>query len=182
MLWDLIATLVAGVGAAGIALLLRKVTAQRAPRYVVPVFAAVGMLGFQIFSEYQWFEHQQSLLPKGVVVVKAVTESTPWRPWSYVKPQIVRFMAVDLENASANEQNPQLMLATLYLFERRQAAIAVKQVIHCEMQQRADFTESLTIPIAGSSLDHHWHPINPDEQALLKVCSAHHEEKAKASD
>ncbi len=182
MLWDLIATIVAGVGAAGIALLIRKMTVQRAPRYLVPFFAAMGMLGFQIFSEYQWYEHQQSLLPEGVVVVKAVAETTPWRPWSYLQPQVVRFMALDVKNAAANEQNPQLMLATLYLFERRQAAIAVKQVIHCGLQHIADFNHTLAIPMEGSALDHNWHPISPDEQALLEVCAAKQAEKTLASD
>ncbi len=88
MLWDVIATIVSGVGAAGIALLIVKLSARRAQRYLVPFFAAAGMLGFQIYSEYQWFDHQQSLLPEGVVVVKAVAESTAWRPWSYLQPQI----------------------------------------------------------------------------------------------
>ncbi len=182
MLWDLIATIVSGVGAAGIGLLLRKLTAQRAPRYLVPVFAAAGMLGFQIFSEYQWFEHQKSLLPEGVVVVKAVAESTAWRPWSYLRPQVVRFMALDVKNATANQQNPQLMLATLYLFERRSPAAAIRQVIHCGLQYRADFTEQLPIPAAGTALGQAWHPIGSGEQALLQVCPAGSGEKVAASD
>jgi hypothetical protein len=182
MLWDVIATIVSGVGAAGIALLIVKLSARRAPRYLVPFFAAAGMLGFQIYSEYQWFDHQQSLLPEGVVVVKAVAESTPWRPWSYLQPQIIRFIALDVKNASANQQNSQLMLATLYLFERRSPAIAVKQVIHCGLKHRADFNDALTIPAVGAALDQSWHPISDDEQALLQVCPTVATEKPAASD
>lgn len=182
MLWDLIATIVSGVGAAGIALLLRKLTAQRAPRYLVPVFAAAGMLSFQIFSEYQWFDHQKSLLPEGVVVVRAVAESTAWRPWSYLKPQVVRFMALDVKNATSNQHNKELMLATLYLFERRSPAVAIRQVIHCGLGYRADFTEQLPIPAVGTALDSHWHPIGTTEQGLLQVCKAQTAEKLAASD
>ncbi len=182
MLWDLIATIVSGVGAAGIALLLRKLTAQRAPRYLVPVFAAAGMLSFQIFSEYQWFDHQKSLLPEGVVVVRAVAESTAWRPWSYLKPQVVRFMALDVKNATTNQHNPELVLATLYLFERRQQAGAIRQVIHCGLGYRADFTEQLAIPTTGSALDQNWHPIGDAEQSLLQVCPPASTEKLTASD
>lgn len=182
MLWDLIATIVAGFGAAGIALLLRKLTAQRAPRYLIPAFAAAGMVGFQIYSEYQWFEHQKSLLPAGVVVVKTIAESTAWRPWSYLKPQVVRFMALDVKNASANQQNPQLMLATVYLFERRNPAAAIRQVIHCRLRYRADFTEQLVLPTTGAALDQQWHPIGPGEQALLQVCPSDTQQKLAASD
>jgi len=70
MFWELIATVFAGLGGAGIALLLRKLTKQSTPKWLVPVFAGGAMLGFQIQGEYDWYDHQASLLPEGVVVVK----------------------------------------------------------------------------------------------------------------
>ena len=68
MFWELVATVFAGLGAAGIALLLRKLSAQKLPRYLVPVFAGLGMLGFQIHAEYNWYSHQKSLLPERYAV------------------------------------------------------------------------------------------------------------------
>ncbi|MES7593453.1 hypothetical protein U6M85_12405, partial [Cutibacterium acnes] len=68
MFWELIATFSAGLGAAGIALLLRAITLKKLPNWIIPVFAGAGMLGFQIYSEYTWFSHQRSLLPAGVEV------------------------------------------------------------------------------------------------------------------
>ena len=171
MFWELVATVFAGLGAAGIALMLRKLSAKKLPRYLVPVFAGLGMLGFQIHAEYNWYSHQTSLLPAGVVVVKAVEEKISWRPWTLIKPQITRFMAVDVKNSAANSNNADLVLANLYLFERRQAAINVKLVVHCKEQKRADFTEQLLLPAPGEAAGADFVTINADEKMLLAVCS-----------
>lgn len=169
MIWDLIATIVAGFGGAGIALLIRKLVKQ-SPRWLIPVFAAAGMFSFQIYSEYQWFSHQKSLLPAGVNVVKSVSERSAWRPWSYLKPQVVRFVAIDTSNITYNEFNSELRLVTLYLFERRSPALAVRQVIHCQLRSRADYTDQLELPAADAPLDQNWVLIAEDETALLDVC------------
>ncbi|WP_306518259.1 hypothetical protein [Rheinheimera sp.] len=171
MLWELVATVFAGLGAAGIALMLRKISGQKLPRAVVPVFAGLGMLAFQIHGEYNWYSHQLSLLPKDVVVVKAVEEQINWKPWTYLKPQISRFMAVDVKNSAANSNNANLVLANLYLFERRQAAINVKLVIDCQAQKRANFTEQLVLPAPGEASGADFIPINNDEKTLLSVCT-----------
>jgi hypothetical protein len=116
MFWELIATVFAGIGGAGIALLLRKLTKQAAPKWLVPVFAGGAMLGFQIQGEYEWYDHQASLLPEGVVVVKTVQEEAPWRPWSYVFPQTMRFIAADVANSAKKQNRPKLSLSRLILF------------------------------------------------------------------
>lgn len=170
MFWEFVATVFAGLGAAGIALLLRKLSSQQLPRYLVPVFAGAGMLGFQIFSEYSWYSHQLSLLPQGVVVVKAVEEKTSWRPWTFIKPQVSRFMALDVKNSAANSQNPELVLANLYLFERRQTAINVKLVLHCPTKQRANYSEQLVLPAAGAAPGPDFIAIGADETTLLTLC------------
>ena len=63
MLWTLLAIAVTGLGAAGIALLLRKLTRNKLPKWIVPLFGGLGMLGYQIFYEYSWFEHQLQRQP-----------------------------------------------------------------------------------------------------------------------
>ena len=122
MLWELIATVFAGLGAAGIALLLRKLSKNRAPRWLIPVFAGAAMLGFQIQSEYSWYQHTASRLPAGVVVIKKIEQQTALRPWSYLYPQTLRFIAADVNNASQNQLNNQIMLVDLYFFQRRATA------------------------------------------------------------
>lgn len=170
MFWELIATLSAGLGAAGIALLLRTLTLKKLPNWIIPVFAGAGMLGFQIYSEYDWFNHQRSLLPAGVEVVRSAQESSGWRPWSYLYPQTMRFIAADVKNAAINQQNAALVLVDLYFFERRMSARRVPQVIHCQYQARADFTEQLVIPAPGEPVAAGWHQLAPDDALLRLLC------------
>lgn len=170
MFWELVATVFAGLGAAGVALVLRLLSGKRLPKWLVPACAGLGMLGFQIYTEYTWFAHQKDLLPEGVVVVRTATEQVPWRPWSYLAPQTVRFMALNVGQASVNARHPNLMLAELYLFERRRSARRVPQVIDCERGARAVFTQDLTFPEPGQALGDAWYPLAPEDPMLTSIC------------
>ena len=122
MLFEFIATMAAAFGMAGLALIithLSKLAGKRAPKWLVPLFAAIGIFTFQIHQEYNWYSQQVSKLPAGVEVVKTAESRTWFRPWSYVKPQILRFIAADIKNARVQVDNADMHLVTLYLFERR---------------------------------------------------------------
>ncbi len=172
MFWELIATVCAGLGGAGIALILRKVSANKAPRWLIPVFAGATMLGFQIHGEYSWFEHQSGLLPNGVVVVNTVQEQAVWRPWSYLYPQTLRFIAADVANASANQRNNQIRLVDLYFFERRAVARRVPVVLHCQLHARTEFSQQLHIPQDEAPLSGDWQKLSADDPLLSAVCSS----------
>lgn len=172
MLWELIATVVAGLGGAGIALMLRKLSANKAPIWLIPAFAGATMLGFQIHSEYSWFDHQASLLPAGVVVVKTVQEQAVWRPWSYLYPQTLRFIAADVNNATQNQLNNQIMLVDLYFFQRRAAARRVPIVLHCQQHARTEFSQQMDIPAADAPLSNSWHKLSADDPLLTAVCNS----------
>lgn len=172
MLWELIATVVAGIGAAGIALALRKLTKGAMPMWLIPAVAGAAMLGFQVYSEYSWFDHQAGLLPKGVVVVRKVEQQAVWRPWSYLYPQTLRFIAADVANAASNQINPEIKLVDLYFFERRSAAKRVTQVLHCAQHARADFSQALQIPAQGESLNSDWQQLDSTDPLFLAVCQS----------
>ncbi|MBJ7539293.1 hypothetical protein [Marinomonas transparens] len=169
MLWELIATIFAGMGGAGIALFFRKISKQKAPKWLVPVFAGIAMLGFQIQGEYDWFDHQTSLLPDGVVVVKTIQEEAPWRPWSYIYPQTLRFMAADVANAAKNEVDPNLVLVDLYFFERRQTAKRVPQIVDCLQGARTDFTKSFSTDVKTNNSQ--WRQLDANDPLLNAVCA-----------
>ena len=61
MFWTFVATIFSGLGAAGIALGIRALTRKKAPKWIIPVFAGVGMLAYLVHGEYNWFEHKQTL-------------------------------------------------------------------------------------------------------------------------
>lgn len=170
MLWELIATVFAGLGAAGIALAIRFISRKKAPRWLIPAFAGLGMLSFQVQSEYSWYQHQAGLLPDGVVVVRTIEQQAVWRPWSYIYPQTLRFIAADVAKAAANQRNSDIWLVDLYFFERRLAAKRVPQVVHCQQHARTDFTEKLQIPAPGEAVSAGWHKLAENDPLLLALC------------
>ncbi|WP_198334876.1 DUF721 domain-containing protein [Psychrobacter namhaensis] len=178
MLFEFIATIAAAFGMAGLALIithLSKLAGKRAPKWLIPLFAAIGMFAFQIHQEYNWYGQQVSKLPEGVQVVKTA-ESTEWfRPWSYAKPQILRFIAADVGNATVQINNPNIYLVNLYLFERRRSVQKVPQVIDCSIPARADYV----LPEKGSqlSIDEHvkqttaWRDLATDDPLFTSICT-----------
>lgn len=172
MLWEFIATACVGLGAAGIALLARQISAKKVPSWTVPAFAGAGMLIFQIYSEYSWFSHQKSLLPTGVEVVKAVEETSAWRPWTFIQPQVVRFAAIYVGPDAVNRINPDLVLADIYLFQRRQMAKRIREVFHCKQGARAQLNDDLSIPLRGETLNKQWLLLPESDPALIAACRA----------
>lgn len=172
MLWELIATITAGLGAAGIALIIRKLSKHKAPAWLIPTFAGCAMLGFQIHSEYNWFKHQSGLLPEGLVVVSKIEQQAIWRPWSLLYPQTLRFIAADINNAAANKLNADIKLVDLYFFERRMQAKRVPQVIHCTQYAQADFSTTLSIPQGNALINKDWRKLAVDDPLLQAVCQS----------
>lgn len=177
MLFEFIATIAAAFGMAGLALIIThlcKLAGKRTPRWLLPLFAAIGIFGFQIHQEYHWYEQEATKLPEGVKVVKTA-QSTEWfRPWSYVKPQTLRFIAADIGNANVQVDNPDIHLVNLYLFERRRSVQKVPQVIDCSIPARADYL----LPEKDSTLtiDEHvkqttaWRDLATDDPLFISVC------------
>jgi len=170
MFWEFLATVFAGLGMAGIALLARAVSRKRLPRWLIPIAAGVGMMTFQIYSEYTWFEHQATRLPAGVIVAKPLAQTTVWRPWSYFSPQVLRFIAADVANATRNQKNSDILRIDLYFFERHNPARRISQVFYCAKQARADFNPDMLVPQPDDILSPDWHILAPDDALLNAVC------------
>lgn len=129
MFWTFIATVFCGLGAAGIALGIRGITRNKAPRWLIPVFAGAGMLGYLIYGEYTWYDHKQTLLPEEAVVVDTENKGIVWRPWTFVFPYVTAFSTVDVKSISHDTGNPDIVRFTLYRFEQK-LADAVSHRIH----------------------------------------------------
>jgi hypothetical protein len=119
MFWTLIATVICGVGAAGIALGIRAITRSKAPKWLIPVFAGAGMLGFLIYSEYSWYDHKQSQLPEEAIIVDTQAEGIFWRPWTFIFPYVTSFSTVDTKSIGRDTGNPEIVRFTLYRFEQK---------------------------------------------------------------
>ncbi|PPK51202.1 hypothetical protein [Marinobacter persicus] len=118
MFWNLLATVICGLGAAGFALGIRAITAKRAPKWLIPVFAGLGMLGYLVYSEYTWFEHKKSLLPEEAVVVSTEEEGVYFRPWTFIFPYVTAFSAVDVNGINPVPNSEGVKQFVLYRFEQ----------------------------------------------------------------
>lgn len=120
MIWQLIAAVFAGLGAAGIGLILRLLSGKRLPRWIVPAFAGLGMLAYQINYEYAWYGHKKHQLPESAQVVSTQKEQVFWRPWTYLFPMTTAFRIVDQDNLVTSQANGERLVEFIvYRFERQ---------------------------------------------------------------
>ncbi|KEF32805.1 hypothetical protein D777_01439 [Marinobacter nitratireducens] len=129
MFWTFVATVFCGLGAAGIALGIRTLTKKKAPRWLIPVFAGAGMLGYLIHGEYTWYEHKKSLLPDEAVIVDTEDDGIYWRPWTFAFPYVTAFSTVDVDSIGRDTGNPDIVRFTLYRFEQKMTD-AVSHRVH----------------------------------------------------
>lgn len=138
---ELIATFVAGFGAAGLVLVINLLTRNRLPKWMTPVAAGLTMISFVIWSEYSWAARTQAGLPAGVEVIDTVEVSRIWKPWTYLVPQTTRIVAADVTGVRENDSVQGAKLIDLYLFERWQAPGKVMQLVNCDEPARALVTD-----------------------------------------
>lgn len=160
MFWDIIAMVVAGFLFAGLAMPI-KFFYKKTPKWLIPFMAGLGMMSYQVFSEYTWFSTTQSKLPKESVVVATVPKTTWFRPWSYVKPQIFQFVVLDTSQAVDIDGN--IKQAQVYFFERRMPAQKLDALFDCQKGvQTYVFNNDL------SKLN--WQKLDYTDDALKLVC------------
>lgn len=147
MIWNLVATIFAGLGAAGIALTLRFLSRKTLPKWIIPAFAGLGMLGYQIYTEYTWYDFKREQLltqaPKAEVV-DVQTGSMVWRPWTYLKPMVVGFTVVDSDTVSSNLlDGDQVVEFVLYQFEKSYVdqVSPHRQLLNCTSREMLEVSE-----------------------------------------
>lgn len=155
MFWELIAVAFAGLSGAGIAMGLRFLV-KRLPKWLIPALAGLCMLGFSIYSEYSWYAHTASRLPEGSVVISEVPHTAFYKPWSYVKPQVLQFVVLDKNSVKSIDDNQKQIL--LYFFERRHKAQTLPAIIDCQMGKHK---------LAGSD----WHKNELTPSLLVNACT-----------
>lgn len=166
MAFELIATFIVAIAAAGVVMLVNRVTGGRLPRWSLPVAAGLAMISFTIWNEYSWGARTTLGLPDGLQVVTTVESSAPWKPWTYLVPQVTRLAAVDTQSVRRNADMPELRLAELYLFGRWQAPGKVELIIDCAAGARSDATPAvLADPVAAD-----WITIGKEDPLIRAAC------------
>ncbi|WP_458525556.1 hypothetical protein [Onishia taeanensis] len=170
MMWHLIAAVFAGLGAAGIALLLRTLSGKRLPRWIVPVFGGLGMLGYQIHAEYTWFEHKQQQLPASARVVASERSEVFWRPWTYLFPMTTAFQVIDRENLIGRQAGDDRLVEFIrYRFEKQAIDRVTTRpyLMNCTTREQLPLDDTTGEPALGELKR-----LGSDDPAYRAVCSA----------
>ena len=165
----LFGALALGLGTAGVVMLAFRVTGRRAPRWMAPLAAGLAMMSFYIWMEYAWFQRISNALSGRIVVVETHSRSAWWQPWSLIRPQIVRFSAIDRQSVEPVGSN--LVRAEVWLVDRFTGSVQVRQFYDCERPRRLDLDADTRLDDAGRPVDGDWRPIAPDEPHRTTACA-----------
>ncbi|MBS8225621.1 hypothetical protein [Vannielia litorea] len=172
MFVELIATLFAGVGCAGIAMLLNRLTGRRLPKWVMPIAAGAGMIGMTIYNEYTWYERTSARLPEGVTVAMTVEEQSWLRPWTQAWPYTKRFVAVDTGSARRNAALPDQHLLDLYFFGRWAPVNRAPLLLDCAARRSALLLDGADFGEDGAVADADWQAVPEGDPIHRIVCEA----------
>ena len=170
MFFELIAAIFAAVAAAGVVLLLNRLSGGRLPRWLMPAVAAAAMIGVTVRLEYTWFERRVADFPEGIVVTETHTVRQIWRPWTFAFPLVDRFIAIEPAAVRTNDGAPHQRMTDLLLFARWQPPRVVPMVYDCSAGRSAPLTDSVTYDAAGAVDQAAWAPVEPGDTTFEMLC------------
>lgn len=172
MLFDLIAAVAAGFCLAGLALSLRWLLRGRAPVWLVPAAAGLGMLSYALWSEYSWLQRAEASLPAGVVVASSHEIRAWYRPWTLIWPQADRLIAVDRRSERRNEALPGYVLSSVILMGRWEPTRQVGVMFDCAGARRADLVDGVRFDDSGAPLGARWIQLDREDPVLRRACNS----------
>jgi hypothetical protein len=170
MALELIAAIVAAVALAGIAHLARRLSGYRLPRWLVPFAGGLGLIGFTVWSEYDWFNRVSAELPPGVEVVWTESGANPMRPWTYLAPMTTRFVALDRRDIARHPVKTELRLAHIYNFARWKPTEDAMMVFDCAANRQVLLTEAVTLDEDGTLRGSDWVETTSDDAFHEAAC------------
>ena len=170
MFFELISTIVAGVAAGLFVWAVNRTLKGRLPKWLVPVAAGAAMLLATISSEYGWYDRTVATMPEGMVVAQTVEERTFYRPWTYMRPFVSRFVAVDLATARTHPDQPAQRIVDLVFFGRWTRTAKVPALFDCANSQTADIVDGVEFGADGEVLNANWRSMESDDPILSAAC------------
>lgn len=170
MFFELIGTIFAGVTMGLIVWALNRLLKGRLPGWLVPVSAGLAMLVATISSEYGWFARTQATMPLGFVVADAIEEQVFYRPWTYAKPYVSRFVAVDQVAARTHPEHPDQRIVDLVFYGRWARTAKVPVLFDCAANKRADIVDGIDFGADGEVLNVTWIDLAPTDPILQAAC------------
>ncbi|MCV6548517.1 MAG: hypothetical protein OIF56_14765 [Cohaesibacter sp.] len=146
MLFNLLGTFVAGIGAAGMIILAYKYILRiPRPKAAIPAAAGVVMILFQVFLDYGWFSRATADFEGDLVVVSTFEGKSLLQPLSYVIARTDRFIALEAATLKEHDKLPGVKLGTLHIIARDAPNGKRDQLFDCINNKRADVTPDLSL-------------------------------------
>jgi hypothetical protein len=166
---DLIAALfVAAITAMLVWLLRRWVPAL--PSWLVPASGGLALIGYTVWSEYDWYPRMTGQLPPEIEVVASLEEASPFRPWTYLAPTITSFVALDHRKTLSHPQKADLRMVTLYSFARTGGMTEGLMAVDCVGGRQALIVAGAEITEAGELTGADWQPAAEDKRLQDAAC------------
>ncbi|MDV4145497.1 MULTISPECIES: hypothetical protein [Shimia] len=170
MFLELIATIVAGIAAAGIMMVITRASGGRLPKWLTPVAAGAAMIAATISNEYGWYGRTSKSLPDEFMIVDTVESKALYRPWTYVRPYVDRFAALDVQSVQRHDEAPAMRMADMYFFGRWAPVNKLSVIADCAALRRAAVTEGVTLNADGSATGAAWLPVPLDDPLVSTMC------------
>ncbi|MDT8856886.1 hypothetical protein RNZ50_17980 [Paracoccaceae bacterium Fryx2] len=170
MLMDLVATIAAGAGLAGIVMAIRWLSRGRLPKYILPAAIGAGMLMFSVWNEYSWYPRVSGALPDNVVIVSAPEDRVFYRPWTYLFPVSSRFLALDRTAMATSATNADLRRADAMIVQRWAAVQRVPLAFDCAGGRRADLIDGAALAADGTLTGGRWLEVGQEDEMQRAAC------------
>ncbi len=170
MLFELIATFVAGAAAGLIVWAINRALKGRLPGWLVPVAAGGAMLVATISSEYGWFARTQATMPQGMIVAMKIEDQAFYRPWTYAKPFVSRFVAVDQAAMRTHPGHPGQRIVDLVFYGRWARTAKVPVLFDCPGMKRADIVDGVAFGADGEVVNATWRDVPATDPIIKAAC------------
>ncbi|MEJ6392646.1 hypothetical protein V8J82_05215 [Gymnodinialimonas sp. 2305UL16-5] len=172
MFWTLIAAVFSGLAGAGIAMALRKLSGNRLPKGIMPVFAGIAMIAGTVAQEYSWFPNNLDDLPPDAVVLSTREQQAVYQPWTYVQPWVRGFIAFAPSETVETMEGSEVYVIQAHIRERWQPAIIRPVLVDCARELRFDIAADTTFDDEGRPEGLSPVGDGPDDPVIPSVCAA----------
>ena len=170
MFFELIGTFMAGATAALLVWAINRALKGRLPSWLMPVAAGGAMMIAAITSEYGWYARTAGNMPKGMIVAQTIDEKVFYRPWTYIKPYISRFVAVDRATMRTHPQQPDQRIVDLVFYGRWARTAKAPMLYDCAAGKQADIVDGVEFGADGAVLNAQWIDLPAGDPILTAAC------------
>lgn len=161
-----------GIGflAAGIVLIVTKVTGWNRPKFVLPLAIGGSMIAFPIWNEYSWYGRAAAELPAQIEIVKTYNHRSMWQVWTRVIPRVDRFLAIDRASFRRNPDLPGHVMVDTILVKREEPTLLVVNLFDCGGVRRAELAPDTAFDDGGMPVGAVWIELDSADPMLKAVC------------